>query len=78
MPTLPPLDPGAENRNGNNVPADRLSIDALVAEAEALRALLGDALGRATQLLVALKQEKRQSKALRAAVASLRQLQLGP
>jgi hypothetical protein len=50
----------------------------LIAEAEALRQLLADASARSTRLLVALKQQRRQARVVKAAMDSLRQLQLGP
>jgi hypothetical protein len=49
----------------------------LLSEAEALRAALHDALGRSARLVAALKQQRRQAKAVEAAMATLRQLQLG-
>jgi hypothetical protein len=48
---------------------------ALVAEAEVLQGLLRDALTRASRLLVAVKQQRRQSKIFASALSSLRQLQ---
>jgi hypothetical protein len=51
-------------------------IDELIAETEELRATLGDAYSRVGRLLSALKQHRRQSRALRDVVASLRQIQL--
>jgi hypothetical protein len=45
-----------------------------ITEAEALRSLLQDAQARLGRLVLALKQHRRQAKALQAAVASLRQL----
>jgi hypothetical protein len=51
-------------------------IDELIAETEESRATLGDAFSRVGRLLSALKQHRRQSRALRDAVASLRQIQL--
>jgi hypothetical protein len=48
----------------------------LLAEAEALRALLQNAQARLTRLMTALRQQRRQSRALQAAMASLRDLQL--
>ncbi len=48
-------------------------LDPLV-EAEALRALLYDAQGRLGRLLAALRQHRRQARAMRAAVTSLRRL----
>jgi hypothetical protein len=69
--------------NGNPPPEDRLppgppnaGFDDLIAESEALRHLLADASARAHRLVAALKQHRRQAKAVRAAVASLRGLQL--
>jgi hypothetical protein len=69
--------------NGNPPPEDRLppgpansGFDDLIAESEALRNLLADASARAHRLVAALKQHRRQAKAVRAAVASLRGLQL--
>ena len=47
-------------------------------EAEALRALLQEAQLRLGRLLAALKHERRHDRALRAALASLRQLRLSP
>ncbi len=66
----PPVRPGMPQRNG--APAD--DADELLTEAEALRTLLHEAAGRANRLTLALKQQLRQSKALRAALASLRGL----
>jgi hypothetical protein len=50
----------------------------LIEDAEQLRASLHDAGVRVSRLLAALKQQRRQSRALRSAMASLQQLQLGP
>ncbi len=47
----------------------------LVAEAEAIRGLLHDADTRLARLLAALKHQRKQSRAVLAAMASLRQLQ---
>jgi hypothetical protein len=47
-----------------------------VAEAEALRGLLQQSLTRLGRLLAALKQQKRQAKAVEAAMQSLRRLRL--
>jgi len=44
-------------------------------EAEALKALLRDAYTRTNQLLLAIKRQKKQAHAVRATLASLRQLQ---
>jgi hypothetical protein len=48
-----------------------------LAEAEAVRSLLQEAHARLARLLAALKHHRRQSRALEAAVASLRDLQMG-
>jgi hypothetical protein len=58
--------------------AERGSLDDVIAETEALRALLQEASSRSGRLLTSLKQQRRQRQAMRAAVASLRQLQLDP
>ena len=47
-------------------------------EAEAVRALLQEALLRRNRLLAVLKQQRRHSRALETALASLRQLRLDP
>jgi hypothetical protein len=52
-------------------------IDDLLSEAESLRQHLSEAAGRATRLVAALKQHRRQSRALEAAVSSIRDLRLG-
>src|SRR5262249_41708032 len=56
----------------------RGGIEDLIAEAEALREMLHDATGRTARLVAALKQQRRQARAVAAAMASLRQLQLHP
>ena len=50
-------------------------LDALLAEAEALKTSLQDAYARTNQLLLAIKRHKKQAQAVRATLASLRQLQ---
>ncbi len=67
----PPMRPVPPPRNGTPAADDP---DELLAEAEALRTLLHEAAGRANRLTLALKHQRRQSKALRAALASLRGL----
>jgi len=53
--------------------------DDALAEAEALRSRLQEALGRAARLVALLRQQRRQGKAVQAAMASLRKLgELGP
>jgi hypothetical protein len=48
----------------------------VMAEAETLRTVLQDASARTARLLSALKQQRRQSRVVQAAMASLRQLRL--
>ena len=57
---------------------ERPGLEEMIAEAEALRAQLADAVQRATRLLVALKQQRRNSRVLRSAINSIRELKLGP
>ena len=57
---------------------DKWEIEDVIAEAEALRSVLQDANGRTIRLLAALKHQRRQSRAVRAAMQSLQQLRLGP
>jgi hypothetical protein len=64
----PPVPPG-------DVPPQAAFADVL-AEAEALRDQLHDALARLSRLLAALKLHRRQAKAVAPAMASLKQLQL--
>jgi hypothetical protein len=65
--------PTPDDRNGQPIPPGG-EADAL-AEAEALRLQLQDALARTARLIAALKQQRRQGRAVQAAVASLRKLQ---
>jgi hypothetical protein len=76
----------APSGNGNHRPEGRPAAEAaecpsgiedLIAEAVALRDLLGDAAARSARLVAALKQQRRQSKAVQSALVSLRQLNLG-
>jgi hypothetical protein len=79
-PNRPPAN-GQDTTTGNgNEPAQtpRYGMDELIEDAEQLRASLHDAGVRVSRLLAALKQQRRQSRALRSAMASLQQLQLGP
>jgi len=62
--------------NGANRPERLPGIAELIAEAEELRTLLQDASTRLARLLAGLKQQRRQSRAVEAAVQSLRQLKL--
>ena len=50
----------------------------MIAEADALRAQLAEAVQRATRLLVALKQQRRHRRVLQTAIDSLREWKLGP
>jgi len=67
------------NGNASDTPpqpqADRCAIPELIAEAEALRGLLQDASARASRLLAALKQQRRQSRVVQQAMQSLQRLQ---
>ena len=56
-------------------PPHSAGLVALVEEAEAVRSLLREADGRLGRLVAALKEQRKQSRAVQAAVASLRQLQ---
>jgi hypothetical protein len=56
---------------------DRGGINDLIAEAEALRNSLGEAATRVNRLVAALKQHRRQAKAVEAAVGALRSMNLG-
>ena len=63
--------------NGRRMsPSERTEDLDLLAETAALRALLLEGAQRASRLFTALKQHRRQSRAVEAAVASLRQLRL--
>ena len=56
---------------------ERWGIEEVIAETEALRSVLQDASARTVRLLAALKNQRRHSRAMRAAMASLQQLRLG-
>ena len=61
--------------NGDvNSPADSPTMMDPLAEAEAVRALLAEAQSRLSRLITALKLHKKQTRAVQAAVASLKQL----
>ena len=55
-----------------------LSIVDLIGEAEELRTAVLDVSGRLSRLLAGLKQHRRQSRAVQAAMQSLKQLKLDP
>ena len=57
---------------------EKWDIEDVIAEAEALRGVVQDANARTTRLLAALKHQRRQSRAVRAAMQSLQHLRLGP
>ena len=57
---------------------EKWDLEDVIAETEALRTALQDAGARTGRLLASLKHQRRQSRAVRSAMASLRQLQLGP
>ena len=56
---------------------EKWDIEDVIAETEALRSVLQDAGARTMRLLSALKHQRRQSRAVRAAMHSLQQLRLG-
>jgi hypothetical protein len=66
----------SEDRTSPTSP-DRGGINDLIAEAEALRNSLGEAATRVNRLVAALKQHRRQAKAVEAAVGALRSMNLG-
>ena len=77
----------APSNNGplprREMPAETPSVDAssqggvslLIDEAEAIREMLHEAQARLGRLVIALKQQRKQSRAVKQAMASLRQLQ---
>src|SRR5262249_52992872 len=79
QPPPPPPTNGQPRRNGaaeNQPPGPDQSLADPLVEAEAVRALLQEAQARLGRLLAVLKHQRRQGRALRAAMDSLRQLQL--
>jgi hypothetical protein len=75
--TLMPPPPGNGHSSDDRTPPERGGFGDLLAEAEALRNLLADASARSARLVATLKQHRRQAKAVRDAVVSLRQFDLG-
>jgi hypothetical protein len=75
---MPAPQPTGQHPEPNNRPhppePERTGIEELIAEAEALRGLLHDASARGGRLVVALKQQRRQSHAVRQAMHTLRRL----
>ena len=68
----PPDAPSRGERGERSV-----AIADLIAEAEELRTVLADASGRLARLLSGLKQHRRDSRAMQAAMQSLKQIKLG-
>jgi hypothetical protein len=85
--TCPENHSGVISENGNSIrrpltphvttppKANGTGLDGLLAEAEALKTSLRDAYARTNQLLLVIKRQKKQAQAVRATLASLRQLQ---
>jgi hypothetical protein len=75
----PPSNPlprhGPSSSNASSDSSAQPGIPALIDDAEAVRAMLYDAQGRLGRLIVALKQQRKQSRAVQQALGSLRQLQ---
>jgi hypothetical protein len=75
--TLMPPPSGNGHPSDDRAPPERGNgFGELLAEAEALRALLAEAAARSARLVATLRQHRRQAKAVEAAVVSLRQLNL--
>ena len=75
--TIMPAPSGNGHPPDDRSPPERGGFAELIAEAEALRQQLAEASIRSARLVAALKQHKRQARAVAAAVVSLRQLDLG-
>lgn len=75
MAPTPPQRP-APAANGTAESPDRPGPAEVIAEAEAVRTNLHDAAARLTRLIGALKQQRRHTRAVQQAVASLRDLRL--
>ena len=78
MPTPPTNNRPSQATNGTGPPPGRLGPAEVIAEAEAVRSLLQDASARLARLVAALKQQRRQARAVQQAVQSLQQLRLDP
>lgn len=76
MPNHTPKGTTTENSRAIESSERGVSLAELIEEAEALRAALGDACTRAARLIAALKHQRRRSRALESAVATLRELRL--
>ncbi len=68
--------PEADRPNGTSPPGPPLSLEALLTEAEELRALVHETGGRLTRLTAGLKQLRRHNRVFEQALTSLRQLNL--
>jgi hypothetical protein len=73
MPVPQPNDNASENNGRPGTPPN--SLVELITEAEALRDLLHEATGRTARLVAALKQQRRQTRAVQQAMQSLKGLQ---
>jgi hypothetical protein len=76
QPIMPPQNNGNGNENNGKPEVQNGGIGELITEAETIRDLLHEAAGRTARLVSALKQQKRQTRAVQQAVQSLRQLQI--
>src|SRR5262245_21448131 len=75
IPAVPnPMNGGRQTTNGDPVPTPPPGVTDPLEEAEAIRGLLAEAQSRLSRLIGALKQHRKQTRAVQAAVASLRQL----
>jgi hypothetical protein len=79
MPSQSSNQPSAPSNNDDNSaePGRGPNIIELLTEAEQVRSVLQDATTRLSRLINGLKQQRRQGRAMQAAMQSLRQLQLG-
>ena len=75
---MPARDLSPPARNGHPAEPAVGDLTDPLAEAEALRAALAEAAGRAARLVAGLKQYRKERRSLQAAWSSLRQLNLGP
>ncbi len=78
MPVPAPNGNHPESRPSAPAAERPVGLDDLLTEVDSLRTLLGEAMTRTARLFAALKQQRRQARVVRAAMASLRQLQLEP
>ena len=79
-PDMPPPNNGPSPEAGRvrEPQLEKWDIEDVIAETESLRWVLQDANARTLRLLAALKHQRRQGRAVRAAMQSLQQLRLGP